>query len=252
MLGNCGLVAAFFLALATALPLALAQEPEFRPPPYRGMNTLMDGVFVTPVPGAAFSAIVKLESTQALPDGTSATRRSIAVIARDSRGRIYNERRQLLPSTFTGTPQVISSHIFDPETRISTFLNHYSHLARQQTVQGPATEGSAQIPAKGAAMGNPFFKQEDLGTDMMESVAVHGIRQTRTIPAAAAGTGKDLVIIDEYWYSEELHMNMLTKRNDPRSGVQVVYITQVSRNEPDPATFEVPPGYKVVDENPPN
>ena len=47
-------------------------------------------------------------------------------------------------------------------------------------------------------------------------------------------------------------MNMLTKHNDPRTGMQVVTITQVNRNEPDAAVFQVPAGYKVVDENPAN
>jgi hypothetical protein len=86
----------------------------------------------------------------------------------------------------------------------------------------------------------------------MENVAVHGTRQTRTIPPAVTGTGKEIVVTDEYWYSDELHMNMLTKHTDPRSGVQVVAITQVNRNEPDPALFQMPAGYKVVDETPPN
>jgi hypothetical protein len=45
---------------------------------------------------------------------------------------------------------------------------------------------------------------------------------------------------------------MLTRHNDPRTGVQIVTITQVNRSEPDPALFQVPAGYKIVDENPPN
>jgi len=196
------------------------------------------------VPGVPFSAVVKIESTQVLPDGTSATRKSIATIARDSRGRIYNERRQLMPSTFTGTPQILSSHIFDPETRLSTFLNPYTRMARQMTI--PQREATASAPE------HPFLKQQDLGTETMENFAVHGTSRSRTIPAAASGTAKDLVVTDEYWYSDELHMNMLTRHEDARTGLQVLTITGVNRSEPDPAMFQVPPGYKVVDENPPN
>ena len=134
------------------------------------------------------------------------------------------------------------------ETRINTFLSHDTRLARQQVLP----ERAAMSETPGAPVNNPFFKQEELGTDVIENVAVHGTRQTRTIPPAATGTGKDIVITDEYWYSDELHMNMLTKHTDPRTGVQILTITQVNRNEPDPAMFQVPAGYKVVDETPPN
>lgn len=232
------------LLLTAVLPLLFAQEP----PPYRGVATRVDGVFVTPVPGAPFSAVVKLESTQLLPDGTSVTRKTVNAIARDSQGRIYNERRPLLPATFNGTPPVTGGHIFDPQTRISTFLDPRTHLARQRViVERPRT---AVPPA--ALLNTPNFKQEDLGVETLENVAVHGMRQTRTIPAAVTGAGKDIAIVDEYWYSDELHMNMLTKHSDPRTGVQIVTITQVNRNEPDAAEFQVPAGYKVVDENPPD
>jgi hypothetical protein len=222
--------------IATTLCLAWAQDSAVNPPPYRGAKVSIGGVFVTPVPGAPFSAVVKIESTQTLADGTVDVRKTINNIARDSQGRIYNERRALMPASFTGTPPLESAHIFDPQTRVSTSLNPYTHLARQQT-----------IPERR----RPELTGEDLGTEVMENVTAHGNRLTRTIPAAVSGTGKDVVIVDEYWYSDELHMNMLTKHSDPRTGVQVLTITQLKREEPNAGMFEVPSGYKVIDENPP-
>jgi hypothetical protein len=222
--------------IATTVCLAWAQDSAVNPPPYRGANLSIGGVFVTPVPGAPFSAVVKIESTQTLADGTVDVRKTINDIARDSQGRIYNERRVLMPASFTGTPPLESAHIFDPQTRVSTSLNPYTHLARQQT-----------IPERR----RPELKGEDLGTEVMENVTAHGNRLTRTIPAGVSGTGKDVVIVDEYWYSDELHMNMLTKHSDPRTGVQVLTITQLKREEPNAGMFEVPSGYKVIDENPP-
>lgn len=144
------------LVLAAALPVLFAQDAGLRPPPYRGVNMVMDGVFVTPVPGLPFSAVVQLESTQFLADGTSATRRSIATIDRDSQGRIYNERRQLMPASFGGTPRVLGGHIFDPQTRLSTFLDPYRRLARQTTV----AERSVGATPPAALLNTPNFKQE--------------------------------------------------------------------------------------------
>jgi hypothetical protein len=67
----------------------------------------------------------------------------------------------------------------------------------------------------------------------------------------ASGIGRRAVVTDEYWYSEELHINMLTKHNDPRTGKLTVTVTQVNRDEPVVDLFAVPPDYKVVDMTPP-
>jgi hypothetical protein len=45
---------------------------------------------------------------------------------------------------------------------------------------------------------------------------------------------------------------MLVKHSDPRTGQRTVTVTQVNRAEPDAAMFQVPSGYKVVDETPEN
>jgi len=57
--------------------------------------------------------------------------------------------------------------------------------------------------------------------------------------------------VDEYWYSEDLHVNLLVRRTDPRTGVQTVTLTAIERVERAPEFFEVPEGYKIVDMTPP-
>jgi hypothetical protein len=84
----------------------------------------------------------------------------------------------------------------------------------------------------------------------MENVEVHGTRKSKTIPAQFSGTGQAIIVTDEYWYSEDLHLNMLVKHNDPRTGEQTVTVTHVNRAEPDQTMFQVPSGYKIVDETP--
>ncbi|MDQ2948481.1 MAG: hypothetical protein M3Y27_21510 [Acidobacteriota bacterium] len=68
-------------------------------------------------------------------------------------------------------------------------------------------------------------------------------------PEAAAGNDRPITITDEYWYSDELHMNITLKHTDPQHGTQFVTLTQVSRGEPDEKLFEVPAEYKVRDES---
>lgn len=66
-----------------------------------------------------------------------------------------------------------------------------------------------------------------------------------------SGTGHDIVIVDEYWYSPDLSIYMIIKHNDPRTGEQLVAVSSVDRHEPDASVFAVPSNYKIVDETPP-
>jgi hypothetical protein len=217
-------------------PVYSQDLPDLSPPPYRGVTAVVDGIFVTPVPGAPLTAVVEVESTQVLADGSALSKKSFANIARDSQGRIYNERRQLVSPSYTGQPPILSFHIFDPETRLSIFVNPATRIARQFTLSQP----TPRPPTNG----------EDLGNQVMENVLAHGIRVTRTVPAAVSGTGKPVIVTDEYWYSDELHLNMLVKHDDPRTGQQTVSVTRLSRAEPDESMFKVPAGFKIVDETP--
>jgi hypothetical protein len=247
-------IACLVAVAALTVPIGFSQETSgMKPPPYQGVSVHVDGVFVTPVAGVPLTAVVDVQSTQVLADGSTNVKKTINNIGRDSQGRIYNERRQLVSPSFTGTPRIISFHIYDPETRLNTFLDPATHLARQSTL--PAKQASAQqeVDPRTAALvsaRNPLVQEEDLGTETMENSLVHGIRRSRTVPAIVSGTGKVVVVTDEYWYSEELHLNMLVKHDDPRNGQQTVAVTHVERGEPNAAMFEIPAGYKVVDETP--
>ena len=213
----------------------------------------VNGVFVTPVANAPFSATVIVQSTKPLPDGTTQRFKSMNNIARDSRGRIYNERRQLVPLSFTGTPALLSSHIFDPESRINIFLNPFQHIARQSTLKGPVPNWD-EIPAPPAKIpvaaktGENAPRMEDLGIQTLENLTVHGQRLTSIIPPTVSGADKPLVVTHEFWYSEELHLNMLIKHYDPRTGEQTLTIKQLKREDPAPQIFKVPAGYQVVDQ----
>ncbi len=243
-------VAGFAFLLVVACPLAWSQENSpVKPPPYRGVSEHVEGIFVTPVPGVPLSAVIEVKSTNVLADGTNDVKKTAENIARDSLGRIYNERRELVSPSFTGKPQLLSFHIFDPATRLNTFLDPSTHLARQTTLP-PRPSVPEAIPDSKVVARNPLLQEQDLGTEIMADVVVRGTRRSRMVPANASGTGKEIVVTDEYWYSDELHLNMLVKHDDPRTGQQTVTVTRVDRGEPDQAKFEIPAGYRVVDETP--
>ncbi len=224
-------------SVAVSLP---AQQVREQPPQYAGPFTLIPGVFVTPIGGAPFSAAVVIESKQPLADGTVEKRVTQTLIARDSRGRIRNERHMLMPAGTEGMPPLIAVHVFDPATRISYIFNPATRIAREQHIPPPRT---GMVP--------DGSKTEDLGYTTLNGMQAKGTRTTRTIPAAVSGTGKPVTVSDEVWYSEDLHMNLMEEHIDIRGGKQTVAILSIKREEPQPALFEVPSGYKIVDMTPP-
>jgi hypothetical protein len=239
------------VAFISCAPTLAAQEAATQnPPAYRGVQTHVDGVFVTPVPNVPLTAVAEVESTQVLDDGSAVGKKTFNNIARDSQGRIYNERRSMVPATSNATPDLISFHIYDPTTRLNTFLNPETHLAHQAVLHERLVQASARGQVSGITANSRGYQEQDLGTQSMENVVVHGTRKTRTVSAASSGTGQAVIVTDEYWYSEELRLNMLVKHDDPRTGQQTVTITKVDRSEPPAGTFEIPGDYRIVDDTP--
>lgn len=253
MLNRRDVVAGGILACASFALMALT-VPGSRAQWAIGAPAFSRQIYMTPVPGEPFSAVVEQQMTTVLKNGTSFQRKSVAEIARDSAGRIHNETRQNVPLTFTQKPALVSMMTYDPDRRMSTFMNPYTHIARQKTfayAAGTAPPNDwAQHPYPPSTTQDVHL--EDLGTSMMEGVNVHGYRRTVTLPQTVSGTDQPVAVMDEYWYSEDLHINMLQKHSDPRTGELTVRVTRLERVEPPAEMFEIPAGYKVVDITPPS
>jgi hypothetical protein len=226
-----GAILSCLLALAIFVPATIAHGQD---------------IFVTPIPNAPFSAVVDVQRSFVQPDGGIVQVKTIRQVARDSRGRIHNEARELVPIASSDTPRIRRIHLYDPETRISTMLDpnnktYWTMVVRHPpSTVPPAMEAS---PTGNSLPASDFTRKEDLGMEQMEGLQVHGVRQIQTIPAASSGTGKDVTVTDEYWYSDDLRINMQIKHNDPRMGAVTMTVMEVSRQEPSPALFEIPRGY---------
>jgi TonB family protein len=201
----------------------------------------MSGEHIPAVRGLPFSAKVELETVSQLQDGTQITHKTYNLDARDSAGRTHNERRNWI--TVEGVePKLTCVELYDPATRTRTDLFPLSKLARQWAVSATAQT----IVAAGAA--KPETIKEEIGTDTMEGLPVKGTRVTQTYATGALGNDRPLTIVTENWYAAELRINLLTKRTDPRYGVQTVRVTELERQEPDAALFAIGDEYKVVNE----
>ena len=222
------------LAVAIAAPHALSQN-----------------IFVTPIPDAPFSAVIHVQRVIVHPDGSVDSLKTLREIGRDSRGRIFNERRMLVPVGYTAEPRLLGVLIYDPQTRISTRLDPHAHTFMTATAnRPPATVPPALLasPTGTNLPQNQFVKEEDLGVHEIEGVSAHGVRETQTIPAESSGTGKDVTITDEYWYSQDLRINLIIRHSDPRRGSATMTVSHIARTDPDPARFTIPEGYKLAEQ----
>ena len=89
-------------------------------------------------------------------------------------------------------------------------------------------------------------KVEDLGTQTIEGVSAKGTRKTITIPAGQIGNEQPINIVSETWYSPELQLTVMSKRNDPRVGETEFRMTNIQRVEPDASLFQPPPGVEIL------
>jgi hypothetical protein len=223
------------LALVAAFPMARGQE--------------ITDISVPPIPNAPFSGVIHVQRTILGQNGAVTNLKTTREIHRDHLGRTYDSRRPRVLAEQTTEAEVVRMLLYDPKTHIMTVLDAHSHTFRQRAAdEPPATTNFVQ--ASLVSDGNPhtdYTKGEDLGIHEIGGVPAHGVRSLKITPANASGTGKEVVISDEYWYSDDLHMFLMMKHDDPRSGSLTITMDEITRAEPDPALFEIPAGYKQKD-----
>ena len=88
---------------------------------------------------------------------------------------------------------------------------------------------------------------EDLGQQMMEGVVATGKRTKTVIPVGMIGNDQPIEIVTEQWMSPELSVLIMTKHNDPRSGVTSYSLTNIIRGEQPHSLFEIPSDYELKD-----
>ena len=211
------------------------------------------------VTGAPFSANQATESVQTLADGTHVTQtRSSSHIIRDSQGKTRTER--VITRDANGWNLTVTE-IRDPVDGLYYILDQQNKLAHRfatpsvptppavtRPAISPQTQVATPAPKPPSDGTRPETSNEKLGSQMMEGVMVEGYRSTTTWPVGTQGNDRPIVSTHESWISEELKTEVLMKNSDPRFGENTFKLTNIERTEPDPALFQVPPDYTIVEE----
>jgi hypothetical protein len=235
------------------------------------------------VTGAPFSAQATTITDQTLADGNHIHHENQATLYRDSQGRTRREMTLggLGPWSAAETETKMVVMINDPVAGVHYMLHPDERRAIQMPLPNTAiVKGmnaakplSAKAEAGNTAGGDKVYElpapppdapggdfhlfyrrfgeeeqtgqSESLGTQVIEGIKAEGTRITSTIPAGSIGNEQPIEIVTERWYSPELQMVMMSKRNDPRVGETTFRLSNINRVEPAAALFQVPTDYQV-------
>lgn len=203
----------------------------------------MDGIRVLPVTGKPFSGRGTTEWTRNLEDGSVQTTHLYAMVARDSKGRIYRERRTFVPSNTDQESKLKDIILYDPIAHTRTTC---TVATRRCAVTGYYAPRSFILrPIGSFDNGKRYLTRESLGADVVNGLNVVGARETLSVNAGVLGNSQPLVSTREFWYSPDLQVNLAVTRKDPREGTQAIHVVDLSRAEPDPEMFQVPAGFVI-------
>jgi hypothetical protein len=213
-----------------------------------GTGETLEGIEVPPIPKAPFQGMLETEWSRPLADGGTWTLANRRRFARDSEGRVYQERWLLAPKGGKAKSVMDKIQVVDPVKHI--WINCSVRLKAcetgpfrgdaETTVYKPSPEQSGQLRD-----GAGIFVHEKIGENTIQGEPTIGMRDTTTYNVGILGNDREFSIVREFWYSPKLGFNLLSSRRDGRYGTQKFTMTELTEGEPDASLFDVPQGYRL-------
>jgi hypothetical protein len=149
--------------------------------------------------------------------------------------------------------------IYDPTTRTSIHLQPSIKAASKAHFPAP-NEKPQQVCKDSdfpkihqkdlAQVAIPKVSQEELANDVVDGMTVRHGRESLKLAPGSSGMSSAYARVTDYWFSQELQAFVLVKRSGPGKSQHTVKLSDISRGEPHPSLFTVPPGYKVTEPAP--
>jgi hypothetical protein len=193
------------------------------------------------VPNLPYTAQVVQTDVQTGANGRRVQRETRLVEARDSQGSTRIESFDLRNASHPGIV-----NLYDPLRRQFIQLFPEEKMARVMTFPGTGPIPTHEAPLN-PALSAVKTSVEHLGGQTIYGIYVEGTRTTQVIPASG-GHGQDVAYVEETWVSPDLKIVVLSRATstDLRSAETTWKIVQLDQNEPDPALFEIPADYTIV------
>ncbi len=231
--------------LSAAALLALTLPAQIAPhAPDGGTRERFQSIAILPKPGAPFRAVVVTEWTRNLADGTTVTLRNHRTVARDSTGRIFEERRYFTPHGDTEVTSLTALQFSDPARHEFTDCLPATHTCTV-SAYNPLTAVSPELVTSIKLPGWEVTR-ENLGDRTIENLPTVGSREITTRSGPDTGYKTPEPTVKEFWFAPRLEINLLTKRFDPRGNAQTFTVTHLDLNEPDPRLFIPPADFRTA------
>jgi hypothetical protein len=192
------------------------------------------------IKGAPYSGELVREMSSADPNsGATPATKTIEKEWRDSQGRVRTEEKI--------GPLV---EIRDPVEMYISIVDNANHIVHRVPAEISPQRAKAAA-GRGSRVGvmrrpNEDVTTEDLGSKTIAGLVAKGTRTTRANLATARTS------VQETWRSAELQLVLLTTTIEDSTGPRPERATRkiinLSRDEPDPSLFTVPPDYPIVPE----
>jgi hypothetical protein len=238
------------------------------------------------VTGKPVSATEERKTAQTLADGTQLENSDTNLFYRDSQGRTRVETTTQGNTIRISDPIAHTTVVLNPETKTAFKSNVIAIAARlspplpqpgpQQATGGVQPRGTTQSGgaiqptiaggggggrggfggsaesayAAGAVQRIPragIITTEELGAQTVNGVPAQGVRDTQVIPAGRIGNNRDIRVVNERWFSNELQMLVKSVNTDPRFGTTTYQLTNIVQGEPASALFQIPADYTLVE-----
>jgi hypothetical protein len=220
-----------------------------------GVRETLESIMIPPKANAPFTLALQTEWIKTLYDGGTITTVNQRRIARDGKGRVYQERWFLVPKNGKVESEMTTIQIADPNahTLYNCFmlekprqcsLSYYSATTNAVYKQNTVKTGELSND-RGSAI------HEELGKQVINGLETTGTRDSVIYNPWVFGNDRKTTATWEYWYSPDLGINLLSIVCDPRFGKQVFTVTDIMLGEPDVKLFDLPEGFEVVDRRPP-
>jgi hypothetical protein len=247
MTGGLNMTKQLLIFTMSALGL-YAQSSHFQPPglttPTHGQT---DSVFTSgwppdgqsgPFIGRPFSGTEVRRTIQILGDGTHVEHSDTSLFFRDAQGRMRNEsadRVQIYdPVQNSSYTLELKKKVYEKTPRPVADGTSYS----MAVVGGLIVSGTNGPPKPGHG--------EELPSQMVNGVYCRGSRVTTTIPAGTFGNDRDVKVVNERWYSDDLKALVKSTNSDPRFGTSTYELTNIVMAHPDASLFMVPMDFTNV------
>lgn len=249
--------ATFVFLSAVLVPLGVHAQTESQPLDKQvrvqdgGTRVMLESIAVPPMANAPFTLTLQTGWVRSLEGGGGTiTLVNERRIARDSLGRIYQERWMLVPKNGRAKSHMTTIQIADPNnhTLHNCFFDGPHICALTTYSETTSTVYKVDGPPTGPLPNDTgYATREDLGHEFIAGVDTVGTRESVVYNPGVFGNDEKVTVSREYWNAPQLGIDLLSKRSDFQSGKQTFTVTTLDLAEPAAQLFELPEGFKVSD-----